>query len=196
MSADHQKAELREGLRAQRRQKAGDAEYALSAALSARMQFLALLEGGQLPLGPHAVIAAYYPLPDELSPLPLVSALRDRGHGIALPVTAGRAAALTFRIFAADTPLRTSSFGVAEPAAGADATPDLIIVPLLAFDRRCQRLGYGAGHYDRTLAARPVPTVGFAFDFQRIDRVPTGPHDQALDCIVTDKQVYWPREQE
>lgn len=190
---DVDKTQLRKNLRARRREAAGDAACALQAALDLRARFLDLLDSGKFALPQGAVIAAYYPLKDEMSPLPLLSALRARGYRMALPVTTGRDDPLTFRCFDDEAALRVSAFGVAEPVGGDAATPDLIVVPLLAFDDDCQRLGYGAGHYDRTLAATGAPAIGIAFDFQRAARLPAGPHDQPLDCVVTDKNVYWPK---
>lgn len=188
------KTQLRRDLRAQRRAQTADAAYALQASLGLRDGILRLLDGDAFQLPQGAVIAAYYPLKDEISPLPLLSALRERGYRVALPVTTGRDDALTFRLFDEDAALRVSAFGVAEPAAGDTAVPDFILVPLLAFDDDCQRLGYGAGHYDRTLAAIKAPAVGIAYDFQRVaGRLPVGPHDRPLDCVVTDKGLYWPK---
>lgn len=187
------KAQLRKRLRERRRMLAGDAAYALQASLALRENLLSLLSQKKISLPAGGVIAAYYPLGDEISPLPLLDALRSDGFIAALPVTAGRAAPLSFRRFDAGDALRKSDFGVAEPQEGPSLRPDLILVPLLAFDARGHRLGYGAGHYDRTLAELKVPAVGLAFDFQREEALPAEPHDRALDCIVTDKALYWPQ---
>lgn len=187
------KAQLRKRLRAARRMRAADGAYALQAALSLRENVLSLLSQKEISLPAGSVIAAYYPLGDEISPLPLFDALRSDDYAVALPVTSGRDAALTFRRFDAGDALQKSAFGVAEPLAGPAVRPDLILVPLLAFDARGHRLGYGAGHYDRTLAELAVPAVGLAFDFQREEALPAEAHDRALDCVVTDKALYWPQ---
>ena len=149
-------------------------------------------------LSAGAIIAAYLPLPDEISPLPSCTALRHLGFRIAMPVTTTRDAPLTFRLYDDNTPVTTGDFGVREPASGDTVTPDALIVPLLAFDDDCQRLGFGAGHYDRTLAALRaqgrVFTLGLAHDMQRMaGGLPHEDHDQPLDCVVTDKAVYWPQ---
>lgn len=148
-------------------------------------------------LTPPAVIAAYYPLSDEIDPRLLMDVLRTRGYRTALPVTQGCDAALFFRLCVENTPLVRSDFGVFEPAAGEVVIPDVILVPLLGFDRACHRLGYGAGHYDRTLAAlrenHDILAAGLAFDVQRLETdLPVEEHDQPLDCVITDKGLYWP----
>lgn len=152
-------------------------------------------------LSAGAIIAAYLPLPDEISPLPSCTALRHLGFRIAMPVTTARDAALTFRLYDDTTPVIAGDFGVREPAGGDIVTPDALIVPLLAFDDDCQRLGFGAGHYDRTLAdwrARgSVFALGLAHDMQRVrGGLPHESHDQPLDCVVTDKAIYWPQSSE
>ena len=80
-------------------------------------------------------------------------------------------------------------FGTLRPD-GPEIVPDLLFVPLLAFDRRGRRLGYGGGYYDRTLAALPgAIAVGCAFAAQEMDEVPAGPHDIALDAVATEREV-------
>jgi 5-formyltetrahydrofolate cyclo-ligase len=86
-----------------------------------------------------------------------------------------------------------------EPAGGTAVVPDALIVPLLGFDAACQRIGYGAGHYDCTIAAlraagRNPACIGIAFAAQYSDTpIPAGPHDIALDCVVTEERLYWPQ---
>lgn len=148
-------------------------------------------------IAPPAVIAAYYPLEDEISALPLLAHLRALGYRTALPVTQGRDAGLLFLPYEDGTPLLRSSFGVMEPAEGANISPDVLLVPLLGFDAACQRLGYGAGHYDRTLADlrahKDVFAAGVAFDMQCVAAgIPAQEHDQPLDCVITEKGIYWP----
>ncbi len=147
-------------------------------------------------IAPPAIVAAYYPLGDEIDPLPLLAHLRALGYRTALPVTQGRDDELVFLPFDAGTPLLRSDFGVMEPAEGANVSPDVVLVPLLGFDGDCHRLGYGAGHYDRTLARmrahKDVFVAGLAFDLQRVDGLPVEDHDQPLDCVVSEKGIYWP----
>jgi 5-formyltetrahydrofolate cyclo-ligase len=104
---------------------------------------------------------------------------------------------LSFHVIPPGTALQKSAFGVLEPPADAPVIePDLILVPLLGFDRRGYRLGYGQGHYDRTLMAlrarRPVTAVGLAWACQEVDRIPADAFDQPLDWVVTDKEAIGP----
>ena len=134
------------------------------------------------------VIAGYYPVRSEFDGLPLLRRAAAEGWVTALPVIAG-SAPLQFRRWAIAAPLQPGPFGVPEPAEGDVAVPDVLLVPLLAYDRRGHRLGYGGGHYDRTLAALRtrgrVTAIGLAFDVQEVARVPVGPDDEPLDWILT-----------
>ena len=141
-----------------------------------------------------AVVGGYHPFRSEIDPRPVMAALAARGRRLALPVTPARGSAsgLVFRLFRPGDRLVASAFGVLEPQPDAPAvTPDLVLVPLLAFDRTGARLGYGAGCYDRTLpmlAARPgFHAVGLAFAAQEVERLPAEPHDHALDGILTER---------
>ena len=139
---------------------------------------------------PGAVISGYAAIRDELDPLALLSVLAAQGHPIALPVTVAKAQTLVFRAWQPGAPLEEGSFNVPEP--GTDArqlTPEIVLVPLLAFDARGYRLGYGAGYYDRTLASlrreKSTIAIGLAFDAQAVDEVPHDQHDQRLDWVLT-----------
>lgn len=140
-----------------------------------------------------AVVAGYWPFRTEIDPRPLMARLARLGAGLALPVTPpkGSDAPLSFRAFSSETPLRPGAFGVPEPGPDcASVEPDLLLVPLLAFDRAGRRLGYGAGHFDRTLASlrarRRVVALGLAFARQEVEKTPVHAHDQLLDAIVTE----------
>jgi 5-formyltetrahydrofolate cyclo-ligase len=145
-----------------------------------------------LPLTPR-IVAGYRPFRDEIDPLPLMLKLAAAGARLALPVTPPRdqPSPLTFRAWTPGEALAAGGFGVDEPTGGEVVTPDLILVPLLAFDRRGHRLGYGQGHFDRTLEALrakgKVTAVGLAFAGQEVPELPAEPHDQALDAILTEK---------
>ena len=145
----------------------------------------------ELPPPDGAVVAGYWPIGDELDARPALLSLAARGHLLALPTTPPRGQPLTFRAWAPGGDLLSGRFGTLEPPAGApDVTPTFLLVPLLAFDRRGGRLGYGAGYYDRTLASLPGATaVGLAFHRQEVAEVPTGPGDAPLHAIVTDREV-------
>ena len=153
----------------------------------------AVFPRGLLPR-PEAVVAGYWPFRTEIDPRPLMARLQRLGAGLALPVTPakGSDAPLSFRRWSAGALLSPGAFRVHEPGEECETIePDLLLVPLLAFDRRGHRLGYGAGHYDRTLAAlrarRPTVAIGLAFAAQEVERVPTDPHDQLLDGVVTER---------
>jgi len=142
-------------------------------------------------LAAFAVVGAYHPQGSEMDPGPLAERLAEAGAALALPVAARREAALEFRLWSPGDPLAPDAAGVLSPTGAAPAVrPQLVIAPLLAFDRRGGRLGQGGGHYDRTLqnlrAAGPVFVLGLAFAGQELAAIPAEPHDQRLDAILTE----------
>ena len=142
-------------------------------------------------------MAGYWPLRDEMDPRPVLSALAARGQRLCLPVVVEAGAALAFRAWQPDAPLEPAAFGTRVPGPDCPAVaPDILLVPLLAFDRRGRRLGYGGGFYDRTLAAlrgrRAIVAVGLAFAAQEAAEVPVEAGDEALDRIVTEREVVTP----
>ncbi len=146
---------------------------------------------------PQAVVAGYLPIGDEIDVSLLLRRLRSRGHDIALPVVVEAGAPLVFRRWGQEDPLADGPFGTRQPLASApEALPEVVILPMLAFDRRGYRLGYGGGYYDRTLALlrrrRQVIAVGVAYAAQEVPAVPCDGHDQALDWIVTDRETIKP----
>ncbi|MHB0667823.1 5-formyltetrahydrofolate cyclo-ligase [Roseomonas mucosa] len=145
----------------------------------------------RMPPPPGAVVSGYWPMGDELDPRPLLAALASRGHAVALPVTTRRGQPLRFRQWRPGEPLLPARFGLSEPLPEApELRPDWLLVPLLAFDRRGQRLGYGAGYYDRTLEVLPgAVALGFAYAGQEVPRVPTGPGDRPLRAVATERGV-------
>jgi 5-formyltetrahydrofolate cyclo-ligase len=143
---------------------------------------------------PGEVVSAYWPFRTEIDPRPLIARLFALGARLALPVTPPKGAGepVRFHLWAPEDGLHPSPFGVLEPHPDKGVVePDLLLVPLLAFDRRGGRLGYGAGHYDRALEAlrakKRIRAIGLAFAVQELARVPTGPHDQPLDAILTER---------
>jgi 5-formyltetrahydrofolate cyclo-ligase len=137
-----------------------------------------------------AIIAGYWPMGDEMDPRPLMLALAARGHAMALPVTPPRGQPLAFRAWVPGAALRPGPMGTSEPVAGEELRPDLVLVPLLAFDRAGRRLGYGGGYYDRTLAALPgAKAIGIAYAGQEMPEVPAGPQDMRLPLIATEAGV-------
>jgi len=143
-----------------------------------------LLRGTLIP--PGSVVAGFWPIQDEIDIRPLLAALHGRGHPLALPVTGRRGEALVFRAWTPGEPLLPGRFGTSHPA-GEVVTPDVLLIPLLAFDAEGHRLGYGGGFYDRTLALLPGSLrIGCAFASQELDSVPQGPYDQTLHAVVTE----------
>lgn len=143
-----------------------------------------------------AVISGYWPLAGELDIRPAMAALAGAGHLLALPRVQGRARPLQFHLWTHDDPLIEGPFRLREPPDNLPrAQPDVLLVPLLAFDRRGHRLGHGAGFYDRTLeklrAEKPaVLALGVAFAAQEVDEVPVGLVDQPLDGVITEQAVH------
>ncbi|MDO5704707.1 MAG: 5-formyltetrahydrofolate cyclo-ligase [Paracoccus sp. (in: a-proteobacteria)] len=140
------------------------------------------------------VLAGYWPMRGEADPLPAMAA---HDGPCCLPVVPGRDVPLIFRAWKPGGPLDAGPLGTRHPPESAPVlTPQVLIVPLAAFDAAGHRIGYGGGYYDRTLAglraAGPVTAIGFAFSGQQIARVPIGPFDQPLDLIVTDQATIRP----
>ena len=184
-TTDEIKAALRADARVVRSRIAGDA--ARHAVLAADLFDRALAPQRD------QVLAGYWPLRDECDCRPILSRHQSAGGTCALPVVVEDGAPLQFFPWAEGDPLTPGRFGLLEPAQRATPLlPALIVVPLLAFDRAGNRLGYGGGYYDRTLAdwRRPKPvTVGLAFAVQERPAVPRTDHDLRLDWIVTEREA-------
>jgi 5-formyltetrahydrofolate cyclo-ligase len=139
------------------------------------------------------IAAAYWPIRGEADPLPLLAQLAAAGLTTGLPVAAARGTPLTFRLWRPGDQLVDSPLGLKQPAPHSIATePDLLFVPLAAFDRAGHRIGYGAGYYDATLAAlaakRPF-AIGLAFATQEVERVPAEAHDHPLAFVITERET-------
>ena len=146
-----------------------------------------------------SVVSAFHPIREEPDALALLSALADAGFATALPVVAGKETHLIFRLWRPGDPTAAGAMAIREPLASAPAVePDLLFVPLACFDRRGHRIGYGAGHYDRTLehlrARKPIRAVGVAYGVCEVAAVPYEAHDQTLDAIVTEQETIFVRE--
>ena len=140
------------------------------------------------------VVSGFMPLKSELNPIPLLRKLAEAGAKLALPAIAGRGKPLIMRAYAFGDELARGQWGIREPKPeAAEVAPDILLVPLAAFDRVGQRIGYGAGYYDMTIAAlrakKKVTAVGLAFAAQEIREVPATPRDEALDLVLTEREV-------
>jgi 5-formyltetrahydrofolate cyclo-ligase len=145
-------------------------------------------------IAPGAIVSGFMPLKTEISPLPLMRRLAGEGARLALPVIAGRGKPLILRAFAFGDELASGQWGIREPKADAkQVEPDILLVPLLAFDRRGHRIGYGAGYYDMTIARlralKPVVAAGIAYAAQEIAEVPVTPRDARLDLVLTEREI-------
>ena len=167
----------RAGLTTAQKVAAADAVAALS------LDFLA-------PRQPSASVSGFAPLADEFRLWPLLRRLAGEGVPLALPVIDGKGKPLLFRAWQPGDATAAGVWGIAEPTPDKPGVePDIVLVPLLAFDREGWRLGYGGGFYDRTLrglrARKVIVAVGIAFDEQRVDAVPHLDYDERLDWVLT-----------
>jgi 5-formyltetrahydrofolate cyclo-ligase len=180
-----EKALLRRTARSRR--EALSPEFRAEASKSISFQFF-----DKVAFGPEDAIAGYWRIRDEVDCQPILVRLMDSAQTVILPVVTGAAEPLQFRIWGADAPLYEAGFGTLAPSDLAPrAEPDLILMPLLGYDRTGTRLGYGGGYYDRTLAAmtkRPM-LVGLDFSAQALDHIPREAHDIPLDAVVTESGV-------
>lgn len=149
-----------------------------------------------IPLSPGAVVSGFMPIRSEADIRPLMAALRERGARLALPVVLDRET-IVFRTYGAETVLVKTGFGTSGPGPDAEVCdPEILLVPLSAFDGQGHRIGYGAGHYDRAIARLhgrglfPV-LIGVAFECQEVPLVPAQPHDVPLHGMLTETGLRW-----
>ena len=143
----------------------------------------------------HDIIALYYPLNGELDCLPLLINLHKQGIATCLPAVVAKNEPLIFRTYAPDDPLIDCYAGTKAPLATvSEVSPTIVLVPLLAFDKAGNRLGYGGGFYDRTLRhlrqQRKILAIGFAYAAQKVGAVPFNTNDERLDAVVTEEGFY------
>ena len=148
-----------------------------------------------IPVGSGQVVSGFWPIRSEIDPRRLMDALAARGAVLALPVVIDRRT-IVFRRFDAASELVAGGFGTMAPGPEAETVdPDVMLVPLAAFDTTGNRIGYGAGHYDRAVAAlvargREPPLIGIAFDCQRVEAIAAEAHDVPLDTVLTETGLY------
>jgi 5-formyltetrahydrofolate cyclo-ligase len=143
---------------------------------------------------PGVIVSGFMPMKTEINPVPLLRKLSDAGAQLALPAIAGRGNALIMRAWSFDAPLKSGQWGIREPMPEApEVAPDIVIVPLAAFDRAGHRIGYGAGYYDMTInalrAKKKVIAIGIAFAAQEISTVPATERDARLDLVLTEREA-------
>jgi len=141
-----------------------------------------------------AIVSGFSPIKTEFNPVPLMRKFGEAGASLALPVVAGRGLPLVMRAWKFGDEMASGVWGIREPKASApEVFPDILLVPLAAFDRNGHRIGYGAGHYDRTIARlrdmKKIAAIGVCFAVQEIERVPATPFDQRLDLVLTESEV-------
>jgi 5-formyltetrahydrofolate cyclo-ligase len=143
-----------------------------------------------LSLAPDSIVSGFSAIRDEIDPGRLLARLSADGHRLCLPVMEGKGKPLVFRAWAPGDAMGKVQWGIAEPLPDKPVLePDVVLVPLLAFDAAGNRLGYGGGFYDRTLrrlrAIKPAVAVGIAYDELKVDAVPHQSYDERLDWVLT-----------
>jgi 5-formyltetrahydrofolate cyclo-ligase len=145
-------------------------------------------------IAPGTIVSGFMPMRSEINPLPLMRKLLDAGATLALPAIAGRGKPLIMRVWQWGEPLLPGLWGIREPKPQApEVEPDILLVPLLAFDRTGHRIGYGAGYYDSTIAQlrgrKAITAIGLAFAAQEIPAVPVTERDARLDIVLTEREA-------
>jgi 5-formyltetrahydrofolate cyclo-ligase len=146
----------------------------------------------RLPPGSARLLGAYWPIQGEFDPLPYLRRTLGAGGSVALPIAGRPGAELIYRAWTSETAMDAGVWGILHPAEGPEVAPTTLLVPLVGFDGACHRLGYGAGFFDRTLAAlKPRPlTIGIGFELGRLATIAPQPHDQPMDLIITEAGVF------
>jgi 5-formyltetrahydrofolate cyclo-ligase len=181
-----QKIELRREAMSRRDALPADARKAAAEAIAMRKFPLAIMPG--------MIVSGFMPLTSEFDPQPLMRKLTEKSARLALPVLVGRGKPLIMREWSFGEPLSAGVWGIREPEPeAAEVEPDILLVPLLAFDRAGSRIGYGGGYYDRTIAQlrgrKAVVAVGLAFAAQEVSAVPITQGDERLNLVLTEREV-------
>ncbi len=146
-------------------------------------------------LTPEAIVSAYWPLHSEIDPRDFLKIFHERGGHIVLPTIGTQDTSLAFYSWQPEQVLIRSPWGFMEPEkTSLPVDPEILLLPLLAFDDAGHRLGYGQGHYDRTISAlrsrQKIIIIGLAFDAQKVSFIPHDWYDQKLDYVVTPTKIY------
>jgi 5-formyltetrahydrofolate cyclo-ligase len=184
---DQRKSETRQAVFARRDALAPAERQAAAEAIAARVF--------PLPIQPGLIVSGFSPIRTEINPMPLLRRLEAAGASLALPVVAGKGQPLIMRAYTFGQELNAGVWGIREPKDDApQVDPDILIVPLAAFDRRGNRIGHGAGYYDMTIARlralKPVVAVGIAYAAQEVAEVPVTERDERLDLVLTERDVF------
>jgi 5-formyltetrahydrofolate cyclo-ligase len=184
--ADEFKAELRRDALAKRDAIPPDVRQAAAEAIAGRALPFKIVRG--------MTVSGYAPMKSEINPLPLMRRLAESGVQLALPVTGPRGKPLVMRAYAFGDPLVAGVWGIREPGESApEVWPDVVLVPLAAFDRKGHRIGYGAGYYDLTInrlrLLKPAVAIGLAYAAQQVPVVPHTPRDARLDLVLTERET-------
>ncbi len=187
MSATPSKGDLRTAALARREALSGEERSAAAQTIATR--------GLPLDIKPGSVVAGYSPIRGEIDPAPLMQFLAAHGARLVLPSVTARGTSLAFRAWSAGDRLMQGSLGILEPSlAAAELIPDIVLVPLAAFDRSGHRIGYGAGHYDVTLThlrkVKAVIAIGIAFAAQEVATIPALSHDVKLNYVLTELKTF------
>ena len=138
------------------------------------------------------IIGGYYPVNYEVDDLEILKKFLKKKVKISLPVIK-KNFKMDFIQCSLDSTFTINQYGIPEPSDGKVVYPDILLVPLVAFDKKLNRLGYGAGFYDRLIKSlkkiKTIVTIGLAFDFQEVYFIPVSKYDQKLDYIVTNKKI-------
>ncbi|MGJ5008121.1 5-formyltetrahydrofolate cyclo-ligase [Bradyrhizobium oligotrophicum] len=185
-AVQHTKQQLRAAALAARDALSDEARSAAAQAIAVR--------GLPFALEPGQVVSGYAPIRNELDPVPLMRVLAAKGARLALPVILARGHSLSFRAWSPGDRLTLGSLGIPEPSpVAAELVPDVMLVPLAAFDRTGHRIGYGGGYYDYTFShlrkTHHLIGVGLGFAVQETEAIPALAHDAALDYVLTERET-------
>jgi len=137
-------------------------------------------------------IGGYFPINYEIDSLEILTQLEKLGHKISLPITR-KENKMDFFEWTSNEPLSIGKFGIPEPCSKKKVYPDILLVPLVAFSKDKFRLGYGGGYYDRYIQKmkkiKKILTIGLAFSFQEINKLPITKYDKKLDYIFTENYI-------